>query len=140
MKGVPMRINVFRREDIAPCPLCAGKGHIANKSCPECKGTGKHAFRLEELLAAWQNGVKLYDFLPSLRTLDDDRILLKSWSAHLSRHGCPWAVTKKGDHYVLWKIDEALRTKAQIDSEREKSGTHWFKETDNKVYDRKPLD
>lgn len=136
-----MTINIFRREDIAPCWLCEGKSHVADRSCPDCEGTGKHAFRLEKLLAAWQNGVKLSDLLPSLKgSYFDLDIVLKTWTQHLTRHGCPWAVTEKEGRSVLWKIDETLRTKAQIDSEREKSGVRWFKEGDNRIYDGKSLD
>ena len=128
-------INIFRCEDIAPCPLCAGKGHLfppAHDCCPECKGTGKHAFRLEELLAAWQNGTKLSDFLPNLKSWQADREMLDTWTWHLSKHDCPWAVTEKEGCRILWKIDETLRTKAQMESKREKPGTRWFKEGDNR--------
>ena len=83
------------------------------------------SYKSDELLAAYNVGAAVCDFLPCI-TLNDP--ILQTWKNWFTQKKASWLVTSHRNRpfmCTLWKLDERLDT-AEIEAERSKAGIRWF--------------
>ena len=85
------------------------------------------SYKSDELLAAYNVGALVCDFIPVI-SLNDP--ILQRWKNWFTQKNAPWIVTSHRNRpfmCVLWKLDERLN-QGEIESERRKFDVRWFRE------------